>query len=107
MAVLTNGYTASAAELFTCALKDYGVAKIVGEKTFGKGCGQNVIPLKDGAGLIFTTFLYDPPVSKNYNGVGIVPDVVEHLSEEALKKNLFELSHSEDDQLKAALEALK
>ena len=107
MAVLVNGYTASAAELFTCALKDYGVAKIVGEKTFGKGCGQNVIPLKDGAGLIFTTFLYDPPVSENYNGVGIVPDVVAHLSEEASKKNLFELSHSEDDQLKAALEALK
>ena len=107
MAVLVNGYTASAAELFTCALKDYGVAKIVGEKTFGKGCGQNVIPLKDGAGLIFTTFLYDPPVSENYNGIGIVPDVVVHLSEEASKKNLFELSHSEDDQLKAALEALK
>ena len=107
MAVLANGYTASAAELFTCALKDYGGAKIVGEKTFGKGCGQNVSPLFDGTGLIFTTFLYDPPVSENYNGVGIVPDVVAHLSEEALTKNLFELSHSEDDQLKAALEALK
>lgn len=107
MAVLTNGYTASAAELFTCALKDYGVAKIVGEKTFGKGCGQNVIPLSDGTGLIFTTFLYDPPISENYNGVGIVPDVTAHLSEEASSKNLFELSHDEDDQLKAALEALK
>ena len=107
MAVLTNGYTASAAELFTCALKDYGMASVVGEKTFGKGCGQNVIPLTDGSGFIFTTFLYDPPTSENYNGVGIFPDVEAHLSEEASKKNIFDISHDEDDQLKAALEALK
>lgn len=107
MAVLVNGYTASAAELFTCTLKDYGKAVIVGEKTYGKGCGQSVIPLPDGTGLTFTTFMYDPPESANYNGVGITPDVEAHLSEEALKKNLFDLSHEEDDQLKAALEALK
>ena len=107
MAVLTNGYTASAAELFTCALKDYKKAVIVGEKTYGKGCGQSVIPLPDGTGLSFTTFLYDPPVSENYNGVGITPDVEKELSEEASKKNIFELQFSEDDQLKAALEALK
>ncbi|MBE6674217.1 MAG: S41 family peptidase [Ruminococcaceae bacterium] len=107
MAVLTNGYTASAAELFTCALKDYKKAIIVGENTFGKGCGQSVIPLPDGTGLSFTTFLYDPPVSENYNGEGIEPDVKQELSEEASKKNIFELAPSEDDQLKAALEALK
>lgn len=106
MAVLVNGSTASAAELFTCALKDYGKAVIVGEKTYGKGCGQNVIPLYDGSGLVFTTFLYDPPKSANYNGVGIAPDIDAELSEEASKKNLFELSHSEDEQLKAAIEAL-
>ena len=107
MAVLTNGYTASAAELFTCALKDYKKAVIVGEKTYGKGCGQNIIPLPDGTGLAFTTFLYDPPKSANYNGVGIVPDKEQALSEEASKKNIFELKHDEDDQLKAALDALK
>ena len=107
MAVLVNGGTASAAELFTCALKDYGLATVVGEQTYGKGCGQNVLPLYDGSGLIFTTFLYDPPKSKNYDGVGIAPDVKEELSEEASKKNIFELSHDEDNQLKAAIEALK
>ena len=106
MAVLVNGGTASAAELFTCALKDYGKATIVGEKTYGKGCGQNVIPMYDGSGLVFTTFLYDPPKSANYNGVGIIPDVEQELNEEASKKNIFELLHSEDDQLKAAIKAL-
>ncbi len=107
MAVLVNGGTASAAELFTCALKDYGKATIVGEQTYGKGCGQNVLPLYDGSGLIFTTFLYDPPKSANYDGVGIAPDVKKELSESASKKNIFELAHHEDDQLKAAVSALK
>ena len=107
MAILTNGYTASAAELFTCALKDYEKAIVVGEKTYGKGCGQSVVPLSDGSGLAFTTFLYDPPKSANYNGVGITPNIEKELSEEASSKNLFDLSHNEDDQLKAAVEALK
>lgn len=107
MAVLVNGNTASAAELFTCALKDYGRAVIVGEKTYGKGCGQQVLMLPDGTGLSITTFLYDPPKSANYNGKGIEPDVKRSLSEEASKTNIFELKHEDDDQLKAALEALK
>lgn len=107
MAVLVNGSTASAAELFTCALKDYEKATIVGEKTFGKGCGQSVLSLYDDSGIAITTFMYDPPKSENYNGVGIEPDVWQELSEEASKKNIFELKLSEDDQLKAALEALK
>ena len=107
MAILVNGATASAAELFTSAMGDYGMATIVGTKTYGKGCGQSVIPLDDGTGLAFTTFMYDPPVRENYNGVGITPDVVQEMSEEASKKNIFELSHDEDDQLKAALEVLK
>ena len=107
MAVLVNGYTASAAELFTCALKDHGMAVVVGEKTYGKGCGQSVLQMSDGTGLVFTTFLYDPPKSANYNGVGITPDVEAELSEEAQKKNLFDLPHDADDQMKAALEALK
>ncbi|MBO5313515.1 MAG: S41 family peptidase [Clostridia bacterium] len=107
MAVLVNGNTASAAELFTCTLKDYGRAVIVGEKTYGKGCGQNIIMLPDGDGIALTTFLYDPPKSKNYNGVGIEPDIVEPLSEEASQKNIFELTHSEDNQLNRAVSALK
>jgi len=107
MAILVNSSTASAAELFTCAMKDYEKAIVVGEKTYGKGCGQNVIPLYDGSGLVFTTFLYDPPKSENYNGVGIAPDIKKELSEQASKKNIFELAHHEDDQLKAAVEALK
>ncbi len=106
MAVLVNKDTASAAELFTSALMDHGKAIVVGETTYGKGCGQNVIPLSDGSGFVFTTFMYDPPKSPNYNGVGIKPNIEVALSEEASKKNLFELKHSQDDQLKAAIDAL-
>ena len=106
MAVLVNGGTASAAELFTCALKDYEKAIIVGEQTYGKGCGQNILPLYDGSGLVFTTFMYDPPKSENYDGVGITPHISVELSEQASQKNIFELAHDEDDQLKASVEAL-
>lgn len=106
MAILINGDTASAAELFTSAMKDISDVTVVGERSFGKGCGQNVIPLSDGTGFVFTTFMYDPPKSPNYDGVGISPDIEAKLSEEALNKNLFELSHSEDNQLKVAVDAL-
>lgn len=106
MAVLTNGNTASAAELFTSALKDYGAAVIVGEKTYGKGCGQSVVELPDGSGLRFTTFLYDPPKSENYNGVGILPDYEIALDESLEGINHFEYTDDNDNQLKKACEAL-
>lgn len=74
MAVLTNSRTASAAELFTQALRDYGVAKSVGETTYGKGTMQVYHKLKDGSAIKVTTNKYNPPVSPNYDGIGLVPD---------------------------------
>lgn len=109
MAVLTNENTASAAELFTAALKDYDLATIVGTKTFGKGVIQSVIPLDrwgyDGA-VKLTFGYYNPPISENYDGKGIEPDVSVSLSEEASKKSLYILPESEDAQLLAAIAAL-
>ncbi|MBO5286666.1 MAG: S41 family peptidase [Clostridia bacterium] len=107
MAVLTNGNTASAAELFTSALMDYDKAVIVGEKTYGKGCGQSVLMLPDGSGLRLTTFLYDPPRSENYNGIGITPDIVVELSEALKDTHHFEYTDENDNQLKVACDALK
>lgn len=107
MAVLTDGNTASAAELFTCALRDYEKAIIVGTTTYGKGSVQSLIELEDGTGLRFTTYLYSPPKSENYDGVGIVPDVIVELDELLIDKNYFEITDAEDNQLKAALDALK
>ena len=102
MAVLVNGSTASAAELFTSALRDYDKATIVGTTTYGKGCMQTNIPLSDGGGLSITYRMYSPPFSDNYHGVGIVPDVVVELDEALENKNIYKITDWEDNQLAAA-----
>ena len=106
MAVITNGATASAAELFTSALRDYEKAVVVGENTYGKGSMQSMFPLKNGGCIKLTSALYYPPFSDNYDGVGIKPDVEVSLSEEASKKSIYKLTDEEDDQLTAAVKAL-
>ena len=53
--------------------------------------------------MTVTLFSYDPPVSPNYDGVGITPDVAVSLSEEASRKNIYKLTLEEDAQLRAAL----
>ena len=106
MVVLANENTASAAELFTCALRDYGKAEIVGKKTFGKGCGQSGKPLSDGSMVFITTFLYNPPYSESYDGIGIIPDYDVELAEEWRNENLFFVPHEEDAQLIKAIERI-
>ena len=107
MAVLVNGNTASAGELFTAALKDYDKAVIVGTVTYGKGSMQTIRSFSDGSGLKYTYRYYCPPFSDNYDGVGITPDITVELSEGAAGKNIYTLSDAEDNQLTAAYEALK
>ncbi len=106
MAVIANGQTASAAELFTSALKDYGKATVVGVKTYGKGCMQSIIPLSFGGGVKLTTALYYPPYSENFDGVGVEPDIEVKMEGEAAKKNLYKLTDTEDTQLQAAVASL-
>ncbi len=112
-AVLCNGSTASAAELFTATFKDYGLGAIVGSTTYGKGSMQSIMPLErygyKGA-LKLTVAKYfsglNGGMNDGYDGVGIEPDIFCELSAEAASKNIYDLSDSEDDQLKKALEAL-
>ena len=78
--VLCNEYSASAAELFTSAMRDYddmGIldVTIVGKNTYGKGVMQSSFPLPDGGYLTLTMAYYNPPSDVNYDGVGIAPDV--------------------------------
>lgn len=82
LAVLVNGSTASAAELFTSALRDYAndeaypdfpKVTIVGSNTYGKGCMQRPFRLSDDSYLKVTVALYDPPSGVNYHGLGIAP----------------------------------
>ena len=106
MTVLVNGNTASAAELFTSALRDYDKAEIVGTLTYGKGCGQQGFVLSDGSVVFITSFFYNPPYSENYDGVGITPDITVELPAELQNISLFLVEPDEDTQLWAAVDAL-
>ena len=107
MAVLVNDNTASAAELFACALRDYDKAILVGTKTYGKGSMQTIYMLPDGTGLRLTTNKYNPPKSGNYDGVGIEPDITVELSDALSGKSSFEYTDSEDNQLMEAVSGMK
>ncbi len=111
VAVLTNKNTASAAELFTCALKDYTEhgnfdATVVGTKTYGKGVIQKYYILRDGSAFKISVGRYDPPYSENYDIVGVSPDIEVELSPEAQKLGIYRLDDNNDDQLIEAVKAL-
>ncbi len=76
--LLVNGGSASASEIVAGALQDHQRARIVGERTYGKGSVQTVMPLGEGSALKLTTSLYLTPSGRSINGVGIDPDVVVH-----------------------------
>ncbi len=108
MAVIMNSGTASAGELFAAAIKDYGAGLLVGETTYGKGSMQSIVPVfDDGSLLRLTVALYCPPVSENYDGIGIAPDIEEPLDEALENKNPFKYTDAEDNQLSAAVATFK
>jgi carboxyl-terminal processing protease len=74
--VLVNGGSASAAEIVAGALQDHGRARILGERTYGKGSVQTVMPLGEGTAIKLTTARYLTPSGRSINGSGIEPDVV-------------------------------
>lgn len=94
-AILVNGNTASAAELFACLMRDYSGAVLVGEQTFGKGIMQTTFPLSSG-GVTLTTATYSTGKSPCYHEIGLTPDIPAELPEDA----------TEDTQRNAAEEAL-
>ncbi len=111
MAVLVNGNTASAAELFTAVLSDYSLATVVGTTTYGKGVLQHIFDLENwgySGAIKLTTGYYNPPSGENYDGKGIAPHGGETPLDDAVKnKNLYLLTEAEDNQLRAAITAAK
>ena len=101
MIVLVDEETASAAELFACALRDYDKAELVGVQTYGKGSMQELFAFKDGSAINLTTALYNPPKSPNYDGVGITPDHEVELN--PAPANFYMMTENEDTQLQYAL----
>ena len=107
MAVLVNEGTASAAELFTSALQDYKLATVIGTTTYGKGTMQTVVSLPDGSGITISYRMYNPPFSDNYEGIGVVPDIELPLNETLAEKNFYKITDEEDNQLQAAIKAVR
>lgn len=107
MVTIGNKNTASAAELFICALRDYDKAKLVGTTTYGKGVMQELHTLKDGSAINLTTGYFNPPKSENFNNKGITPDFEVKLTEDQQK--LFDeraLELENDPQFTKAVEVL-
>lgn len=73
--ILVNNGSASAAEIFTAALKQHAKAKIVGSQTFGKGTGQTIQLLDDGSAVKYTIFEWLDPLGQSIEKVGVTPDV--------------------------------
>lgn len=76
LAVLVNHGSASASEIVAGALKDHGRGRLVGERTYGKGSVQTVLPLAEGSAIKLTTSRYLTPLGRSINGLGIGPDVL-------------------------------
>lgn len=105
MAVLVNGDSASASEIFAAAVQDTGRGIVVGEVTYGKGVVQTLHAFPEGDGMQLTTATYYTPSGASIHGQGVTPDI-----EVALAADASVIYHApdaaSDAQLAAALEAL-
>ena len=106
MVCLTDGNTASAAELFTASIIDFDKGISVGSRTFGKGVMQSTFPLFDKSSVVFTVAEFFPHSGKSFNEKGINPQIKVELTEEQ-SKYIHTLSPQDDPVISAAKEHLK
>lgn len=100
LAVLVNQYSASASEIFSGAIQDYGTGTIVGMTTYGKGVVQQLMDLGDGTCLKVTIAEYYTPSGRSINGTGVEPDV-------EVEYEYDENNPEADNQLDKALEVVR
>lgn len=100
LAVLVNQYSASASEIFSGAIQDYGIGEIVGMTTYGKGVVQDVLDLGDGTSMKLTTAEYFLPSGRSIDQEGITPDVEVEIEN-------HEENPEYDNQLERALEVVR
>ena len=86
--ILVNGGSASASEIVAGALQDHKRAVIMGEKTFGKGSVQTILPMNDRTALKLTTARYYTPSGRSIQASGIEPDMIVKNIEFDLKKDI-------------------
>jgi carboxyl-terminal processing protease len=92
MALLVNSGSASASEIFAGAMQDHRRAILVGEKTFGKGSVQSVLPMDDGSAIRLTTAKYYTPNQRVIHEKGIEPDIVVPLAPSEWRRLLIQRS---------------
>lgn len=107
MAVLINGYSASASEVFAGAVQDYKAGTIIGTTSYGKGIVQSIFSLNkdgDGSAIKLTTARYYTPNGRNIHGIGITPDITVEYNDELVeeKDGLYY-----DNQMLMAISVLK
>lgn len=100
LAVLMNGNSASASEIYAGAIQDYDAGEIVGTQSYGKGVVQQIFDLKDGTSVKLTIAEYFPPSGRSINGKGITPDI-------EIPYEPDEENPDYDNQLEKAVEAVK
>lgn len=100
LAVLVNGNSASASEIYAGAIQDHGTGTIVGTQSYGKGLVQQIFDLKDGTSVKLTIAEYFTPNGRNIHGKGITPDVEVEYEEN-------EEDPEADNQLEKAMEVLR
>ena len=93
--VLVNGGSASASEIVSGALQDHKRAILVGEKTFGKGSVQVVLPITEKEAIKLTIARYYLPSGRTIQAVGVTPDITVHPGEVKVRKNEFELKEKD------------
>lgn len=98
--VLVNGGSASGSEIVAGALKDYNLARIIGEQTFGKGSVQNYRELSDGSAIKITVAKWLTPRGNSISEIGIEPD-------ELVELTLEDLNEGKDPQLESALDYIE
>ena len=103
MTVIVNGNSASAAELFAAALRDFGKAQLVGEKTFGKGIMQDTFTMSNGGAMKLTVAKYRTSKSECYHEIGLTPDYEVKLPEGV---DISTPDITKDPQLKKAIDLL-
>ncbi len=104
MTVLVNENTASAAEIFTGAIRDFKYGTIIGTNTFGKGIVQSTIPLSDGSAVKLTTQTYYTPSGECIHGKGIAPDIELEYEFQGGPEDKYDVTL--DNQIQKALEVL-
>lgn len=105
LVVLVNEGSASASEILAGAIKDHNRGELIGTTTFGKGVVQRIRDLGDGTGLKLTVSEYFTPNGINIHGIGITPDIVVELNEDA--EGIGPEFLEQDNQLQKAIEVIK